>query len=153
MPPAKFVFDDPDRRGAAIDSLVSGGCIISGSMVKRSILFTNVRVHNHCRIEDSVVLPGCEIGPYAVVRNAILDKRCRIPEGMTIGVDPIADQQRFEVTEKGRVLVVPDMLEKILITGTRDAAVTTGQFVAPGVIAGSAVAAHRVDPAPANAEA
>jgi glucose-1-phosphate adenylyltransferase len=109
-PPAKFVFDDPDRRGAAVDSIVSGGCIVSGSTVKRSLLFTNVRVHNHCRVEDSVILPGCEIGPDAVIRNAILDKHCRIPEGMRIGVDPAEDAARFHVTEKGRVLVVPEML-------------------------------------------
>ena len=109
-PPAKFVFDDPDRRGAAIDSIVSGGCIISGSTVKRSLLFTNVRVHNHCRVEDSVILPGAEIGPDAIVRNAIIDKHCRIPEGMRIGVDIGEDQKRFHVTEKGRVLVVPEML-------------------------------------------
>jgi glucose-1-phosphate adenylyltransferase len=109
-PPAKFVFDDADRRGAAVDSIVSGGCIVSGAAVKRSLLFTNVRVHNHCRIEDSVVLPGCEIGPDAVVRNAILDKHCRVPEGMRIGVDFEDDSARFHVTEKGRVLVVPEML-------------------------------------------
>jgi glucose-1-phosphate adenylyltransferase len=110
IPPAKFVFDDPDRRGAAHDSIVSGGCIISGSTVKRSLLFTNVRVHNHSRIEDSVILPGCEIGPAAVVRNAVVDKHCRIPEGMQIGLDPEEDRERFHVTEKGRVLVVPEML-------------------------------------------
>ena len=109
-PPAKFVFDDPDRRGAAYDSIVSGGCIVSGSTVKRSLLFTDVRVHNHCRIEDSVILPGCEIGPGAVVRNAILDKHCRVPEGTAIGVDPDEDRARFHLTEKGRVLVVPEML-------------------------------------------
>ena len=110
IPPAKFVFDDPDRRGAAYDSIVSGGCIISGSEVKRSLLFTNVRVHNHSHIEDSVILPDCEIGPTAVVRNAIVDKHCRIPEGMRIGVDAEEDRRRFHVTEKGRVLVVPEML-------------------------------------------
>ncbi len=109
-PPAKFVFDDPDRRGAAVDSIVSGGCIVSGSTVKRSLLFTGVRVHNHCRIEDSVILGNCEIGPDAVVRNAIIDKDCRIPEGMRIGVDGEEDRRRFHVTEKGRVLVVPEML-------------------------------------------
>ena len=109
-PPAKFVFDDPDRRGSAIDSLVSGGCIISGSTVKRSILFTNVRVHNHCRIEDSVILPNTSIGPDAVIRNAIVDKRCVIPEGMRIGIDLEEDAKRFHVTPKGRVLVVPQML-------------------------------------------
>jgi glucose-1-phosphate adenylyltransferase len=109
-PPAKFVFDDADRRGAAIDSIVSGGCIVSGSTVRRSLLFTNVRVHSHCRVEDSVILPGCEIGPTAIVRNAIIDKRCRIPEGMEIGVNLDLDRERFHVTEKGRVLVVPEML-------------------------------------------
>ena len=109
-PPAKFVFDDPDRRGAAYDSIISGGCIISGSTVKRSLLFTNVRVHNHSRIEDSVILPNVEIGPTAVVRNAIVDKHCRIPEGMVIGLDPAEDARRFHLTEKGRVLVVPEML-------------------------------------------
>jgi glucose-1-phosphate adenylyltransferase len=112
-PPAKFVFDEADRRGAAIDSIVSGGCIVSGSTVKRSLLFTNVRVLDHCRIEDSVILPGCEIGPSAIVKNAILDKRCKIPDGMQIGIDREADAQRFHVTEKGRVLVVPEMLEAL----------------------------------------
>jgi glucose-1-phosphate adenylyltransferase len=110
IPPAKFVFDDPDRRGAAYDSIVSGGCIISGSTVRRSLLFTNVRVHNHSRIEDSVILPHAEIGPDAHVRNAIIDKHCRIPTGMRIGFDPVEDAKRFHVTEKGRVLVVPEML-------------------------------------------
>jgi glucose-1-phosphate adenylyltransferase len=109
-PPAKFVFDDPDRRGCAVDSIVSGGCIVSGSTVKRSLLFTNVRVHNHCRVEDSVILPGAENGPNAVVKNAIVDKHCRIPEGMRIGIDLKADAERFHVTEKGKVLVVPEML-------------------------------------------
>jgi glucose-1-phosphate adenylyltransferase len=109
-PPAKFVFDDPDRRGSAIDSIVSGGCIVSGSTVKRSILFTNVRVLDHCRIEDSVILPNTRIGPDAIIRNAIIDKRCIIPEGMRIGVDLEEDAKRFHVTPKGRVLVVPQML-------------------------------------------
>ena len=109
-PPAKFVFDEADRRGAAIDSIVSGGCIVSGSTVKRSLLFTNVRVHNHCRIEDSVILGSCQIGPDAVVRNAVIDKYCLIPQGMRIGVDIEEDRRRFHVTEKGRVLVVPEML-------------------------------------------
>jgi len=83
---------------------------VSGSTVKRSLLFTNVRVHNHCRVEDSVILPGAEIGPDAIVRNAVIDKHCRIPEGMRIGMDPKEDAARFHVTEKGRVLVVPEML-------------------------------------------
>ena len=110
MPPAKFVFDDDNCRGLAIDSIVSGGCIVSGSSVKRSILFSNVRVYNHSVIEDSVILPNAEIGPSAIVRNAIVDKHCKVPQGMTIGVDLDLDRRRFHVTEKGRVLVVPEML-------------------------------------------
>ncbi|HEX4331787.1 MAG TPA: glucose-1-phosphate adenylyltransferase [Usitatibacter sp.] len=110
IPPAKFVFDDDTMRGAAIDSIVSGGCIISGSTVRRSLLFTNVRVYNHSTVEDSVILPNVEIGPSAIVRNAVIDKHCKIPEGMQIGVDPAEDHRRFHVTPKGRILVVPEML-------------------------------------------
>ena len=110
IPPAKFVFDDDRCRGVAIDSIVSGGCIVSGSTVRRSLLFTNVRVHNHCLVEDSVILPNAEIGPSAIVKNCVIDKHCRIPEGMQIGVNLDHDRQRFHVTEKGRVLVVPEML-------------------------------------------
>jgi glucose-1-phosphate adenylyltransferase len=128
-PPAKFIFADEGRRGSAEDSLVSGGCIVSGSMVKRSILFTNVRVYNHCRIEDSVILPNAEIGPAAIIRNAVIDKRCRVPEGMVIGMDPEADRLRFHVTEKGRVLVVPQMLEQLATRG--GALVTPGGASAP----------------------
>jgi glucose-1-phosphate adenylyltransferase len=109
-PPAKFVFDDDSCRGMAVDSIISGGCIVSGSTVRRSLLFTNVRVHNHCTIEDSVVLPNAEIGPGAIVKNAVIDKHCRIPEGMRIGLDLEHDRKRFRVTDKGRVLVVPEML-------------------------------------------
>jgi glucose-1-phosphate adenylyltransferase len=110
IPPAKFVFDEDARRGYAIDSIVSGGCIVSGSVVKRSLLSNNVKLLDHCHIEDSVILPGAEIGPQAVVKNAVVDKRCRIPEGMMIGVNLDEDRRRFHVTEKGRVLVVPEML-------------------------------------------
>jgi glucose-1-phosphate adenylyltransferase len=110
LPPAKFVFDDDDRRGCALDSIISAGCIVSGSTVRRSLLSNNVRVYNYCEVEDSVILPNVEIGPCAIVRNAVIDKHCRIPERMEIGVDLEADQHRFHVTEKGRVLVVPEML-------------------------------------------
>ncbi len=110
IPPAKFVFDDDDCRGLAVDSIVSGGCIVSGSEVRRSLISTNVRVYNHSVIHDSVILPNAEIGPRAIVKNAIVDKYCRIPDGMRIGVDPAEDRRRFHVTERGRVLVVPEML-------------------------------------------
>jgi glucose-1-phosphate adenylyltransferase len=110
VPPAKFVFDDDERRGTAIDSLVSGGCIISGSVVRRSLLFSNVRVHDRCTIEDSVVLPGVEIGRNVVLKRAIVDKHCRLPEGLTVGVDHEADRRRFQVTGRGVTLIVPEML-------------------------------------------
>jgi glucose-1-phosphate adenylyltransferase len=110
LPPAKFVFDDDNRRGLAVDSLVSGGCIISGSSVIRSLLFSNVRVHSFSSVEDSVLLPNVEVRRNVVIRHAVVDKNCIIPEGMQIGVDREEDEKRFYVTEKGIVLVTPDML-------------------------------------------
>ena len=110
LPPAKFVFDQDDRRGMAVDSMVSGGCIMSGATVRRSLLFSNVRVETHARVEDSVVLPDVEIRPRAVVKRAILDRGCRIDEGMVIGLDHDEDRKRFTVTEHGVTLVTPDML-------------------------------------------
>jgi glucose-1-phosphate adenylyltransferase len=110
LPPAKFVFDDGDRRGTAIDSLISGGCIISGATVKRSLLFSSVGVHSWARVEDSVVLPGAIIGRRAVIKRCIIDKYCRIPEGMAIGVNPEEDRKRFHVSPKGITLVTAEML-------------------------------------------
>ena len=110
LPPAKFVFDEEGRRGVAVDSLVSGGCIISGSTVRRSLLFSNVRVHSYCLIEDSVVLGNVDVARNCVIRRAVIDKDCRLPDGMTIGVDVDADRKRFHVTDRGVTLVTPDML-------------------------------------------
>ena len=110
LPPAKFVFDDDDRRGLAIDSMVCGGCIISGSTVKRSLLFSNVRVHSYCTIEDSVILPDVEITRGVVLKHAIVDKYCKLPQGLAVGIDPAEDRKRFHVTEKGITLIVPEML-------------------------------------------
>lgn len=109
-PPAKFIFDDDDRRGMAVDSMVSGGCVVSGAQVKRSLLFSNVRVNSYAKLDQSVVLPHVEIGRHAQIRRAILDKHCKIPPGTVIGFDPIADQQRFCVSPQGVVLVTADML-------------------------------------------
>ena len=113
LPPAKFVFDDDDRRGQAIDSMVSGGCIISGSRVKNSLLFSSVRVHDYSVVEHSVVLPRVRIGEHCVVRRAIVDEGAVIPDGLQIGVDPVADAERFFVTERGVVLVTSAMLKNL----------------------------------------
>jgi glucose-1-phosphate adenylyltransferase len=110
LPPAKFVFDDDDRRGMAVDSMVSGGCIISGSRVRRSLLFSNVRVDSFSTVENSVVLPNTRINRHCRIKNAVLDKGCIIPEHTIIGENPEEDRKRFYVTENGVVLVTPDML-------------------------------------------
>ncbi|MCC7079089.1 MAG: glucose-1-phosphate adenylyltransferase [Burkholderiales bacterium] len=111
LPPAKFVFDDDDRRGVAIDSLVSGGDIISGATVRRSLLFSNVRVDDRAFIEDCVLLPDVTVGANAVLHKVVVDKRCAIPAGMQIGVDVHADRARdFYVTERGVTLVTADKL-------------------------------------------
>jgi glucose-1-phosphate adenylyltransferase len=110
LPPAKFVFDDEDRRGMAIDSLVSGGNIISGAAVRRSLLFSSVHVHSTAVVEDSVILPKVDIGEGAKLRRVVADKHCRIPPGMKIGFDPVEDAKTFHVTAKGITLVTPEML-------------------------------------------
>jgi glucose-1-phosphate adenylyltransferase len=109
-PPAKFVFDDDGRRGQAVDAMVADGCIVSGASVRRSVLFNGVRVHSYASVEDSVILPAVDIGRGAVLRRCIVDRRCVIPPGLQIGVDPDADRQRFHVTDKGVTLVTPEML-------------------------------------------
>ena len=108
--PAKFVFDDEGRRGYAVDSLIAGGCIVSGSIVKHSLLFPRVRVHSYCDIEDSVLFPSVEVGRNCKIRKALIDRRCKIPEGTVIGYDPVADRERFFISPKGVVLVTPEML-------------------------------------------
>jgi len=110
LPPAKFIFDTDDRRGAAVDSMVSGGCIISGSTVRNSLLFSSVRVHSFCSIEEAVILPNVEIGRGAVLHRVVVDKGTHIPPGLRIGVDHAEDRKRFHVTEKGVTLVTPEML-------------------------------------------
>ncbi|MBS4096104.1 MAG: glucose-1-phosphate adenylyltransferase [Sulfuricella sp.] len=110
LPPAKFIFDDADRRGAAIDSMVSGGCIISGATVRRSMLFSNVHVHSYAEVTDSVILPNVEVGRNAVLRKVVVDKGCKIPEGLVVGVDRQKDEERFYVSEKGVTLITPEML-------------------------------------------
>ena len=104
-PPAKFTFDDENRRGHAIDSIVSGGCILSGGMIRNSVLGRNVRVHSGAVVDESVILDNCDIGRRARIRRAILDKNVRIPEGATIGYDLEQDKRFHHVTENGIVVV------------------------------------------------
>ncbi|MEW5789351.1 MAG: glucose-1-phosphate adenylyltransferase [Pseudomonadota bacterium] len=110
LPPAKFVFDEDQRRGKAVDSMVSGGCIISGATVRKSVLFSNVRVKEGAYLEEAVVLPDVTVGEGAILKQVVIDKGCKIPPGMTIGVDRAADEKRFLVTGKGVTLVTPEML-------------------------------------------
>jgi glucose-1-phosphate adenylyltransferase len=110
LPPAKFVFNNEGRRGTATDSLVSGGCIISGSNINRSVLFSNVRVHSFSSIEDSVILPQVEIGRHVKLKRVVIDKGAVIPDDMKIGFDLELDRQRFHVSEKGITLVTAAML-------------------------------------------
>ncbi len=106
IPPAKFVFDDEDRRGMAVDSIVCAGVIVSGGVVRRSVLSTGCLVHTRALVEDSVLMDDVEIGREAVVHRAILDKNVRVPPGVRIGVDHEQDRARgFTVSEKGVVVV------------------------------------------------
>jgi glucose-1-phosphate adenylyltransferase len=113
QPPAKFVFNEDTRRGMAVDSMVSGGCIISGATVKESLLFTNVRVDAGSLIERSLLFPDVRIGQSCIVKNAIVDTAGEVPDGMRIGVDPAEDARRFYITEKGTVLATREMLAKL----------------------------------------
>jgi len=112
LPPAKFVHNQGDRRGHAIESVVSGGCIVSGA-VFRSVLFSAVRVHSFSSVNWAVLLPGVQIGRNARVTRVVLDRDCFIPDGMVIGEDPVADAARFYRTESGITLVTRDMLRKL----------------------------------------
>jgi glucose-1-phosphate adenylyltransferase len=107
-PPAKFVFADDDRCGRALDSIISSGCIISGSRIAGSVLCPNVRVHSFCQIEDSILMPGVRVGRHAQVRRAIIDRDVVIPRAALIGIDLEEDRRRHTVTEKGVVIVTKD---------------------------------------------
>jgi glucose-1-phosphate adenylyltransferase len=110
QPPAKFVLDEDGRRGMAINALVSGGSIISGAVVRESLLFSSVRVDEGSNLHRAVIMPGVHIGKGCTIRNAIIDEHCDIPDGTQIGVDIHADRERYDVTPKGVVLVTPEML-------------------------------------------
>jgi glucose-1-phosphate adenylyltransferase len=111
LPPAKFVFDEEDRRGMAVDALVASGCIVSGAQVRRSVLFSKVVVQDGSRVDDSLLLPNVRVGRGVRLARVIIDKHCRLPDGFHAGVDPAADAARgFHRTPGGVTVVTPEML-------------------------------------------
>lgn len=112
-PAAKFIFNDEGRRGMAVDSVVSAGCIVSGGSVENSVLFNNVRVNSYAEVKESVILPSCDIGRNCRLHKVILDMYCKLPADTIIGEDPELDAQRFYRNEDGIVLVTPEMIERL----------------------------------------
>ena len=112
-PPAKFVHDENGRRGEAISSLVSGGCIISGAFLRRTLLFTGVHVHSYAQVENALILPDADIGRGARLRNVIVEKGVRIPPGLVVGEDADDDARRFSRSEKGVCLITPSMINRL----------------------------------------
>ena len=113
MPPAKFVHDIDGRRGQAIGSLVSGGCIISGASVRQSLLFTGVHVHSYARVEGAVLLPYVSVARSARLRNVVVDRGVVIPPGLVVGEDPALDARRFRRTDRGICLLTQPMLDRL----------------------------------------
>jgi glucose-1-phosphate adenylyltransferase len=116
QPPAKFVLDGEGRRGMAVNSMVAGGCIISGAHVTQSLLSSDVRIEEGSTVDSSVLLPHVSVGRRAVIKRCILDENCVIPDEMQIGIDPAEDKRRFYVTKGGVVLVTQDMLRALTVT-------------------------------------
>ncbi len=110
MPPAKFAFDDDNRRGMAVDSMISGGCLITGATIRHSVLFSNVRVHSYSTVTDAVVLPDVEINQHCRIKRCVIDKGTILPEGTVIGENLEEDAKRFYISENGIVLVTPEMM-------------------------------------------
>ncbi len=112
-PPAKFVHDVDGRRGLAIQSLLSGGCIVSGASLSRSLVFTGVRVHSYSTIHEAVILPYAQIGRHARLYKTVIDSEVQIPDGLVVGEDPELDAKRFRRTESGVTLITGPMIEKL----------------------------------------
>ena len=112
-PPAKFVHDEDGRRGMAVSSVISGGCIISGARVKRSLLSTGVRINSYCDVENAVILPYVEIGRSTRLRNVVIDRGVKVPDGLVVGEDPVGDALRFRRTEKGICLITQNMIDSL----------------------------------------
>ncbi|MGY3586753.1 glucose-1-phosphate adenylyltransferase [Bradyrhizobium sp. USDA 4350] len=112
-PPAKFVHDEDGRRGQAVTSLVSGACIISGAALRRSLLFTGVHVNSYANVENAVIMPYVNVGRGARLRNVVIDRGVRIPEGLVVGEDPEFDGKRFRTTENGITLITQTMIDRL----------------------------------------
>ena len=112
-PPAKFVHDVDGRRGLAVSSLLSGGCIVSGASLSRSLIFTGVRVHSYTTVHEAVVLPYVTIGRNVRLAKAVIDSEVRIPDGLVVGEDPELDAKRFRRTEDGVTLITQPMIDKL----------------------------------------
>jgi len=112
-PPAKFVHDEEGRRGEAVTSLVSGGCIVSGASLRRSLLFTGVHLHSHAQVEGAVILPYVDVARHARLRNVVVDRGVRIPEGLVVGEDREFDAKRFRTTENGISLITQPMIDRL----------------------------------------
>jgi glucose-1-phosphate adenylyltransferase len=112
-PPAKFIHDEDGRRGSAISSMVSGGCIVSGANVFQSLLFTGVHCHSYSQLENVVALPFCTINRHVRLTKVVLDRGVKIPSGLVVGEDPEEDARRFRVTESGIVLVTQAMIDAL----------------------------------------
>ncbi|HZF85321.1 MAG TPA: glucose-1-phosphate adenylyltransferase [Burkholderiaceae bacterium] len=130
LPPAKFVPDRNGNPGQAVNIIVSGGCIVSGSGVRQSVLFSGVRVHSFCDIQEAVILPDVTIGRSARLRKVVIDRGCVIPDGMVVGEDPEADAARFERTDSGVVLITREMLRKLAASAPPKAPAAPPQIAA-----------------------
>ena len=113
LPPAKFIPDADGKPGLTVNTLVSGGCIVSGSHVVNSVLFSNVRIESFCHVDSAVILPGVRIARHCRLRNVVLDRGCKLPEGLVVGEDAALDAQRFERTPGGVVLITREMLARL----------------------------------------
>jgi len=112
-PPAKFVHDEDGRRGSGVASLVSGGCIVSGASVHRSLLFTGVHVHSYTSVTHSVLLPYVDVGRHCRLANVVVDSGVRIPPGLVVGEDPELDARRFRRTDRGICLITQPMIDRL----------------------------------------
>jgi glucose-1-phosphate adenylyltransferase len=111
-PPAKFIHDEEGRRGSAVSSMVSGGCIVSGTEVRNSLLFTQVHTNSYAVLDHAVVLPYVTVNRHARLRRVVIDRGVVIPEGLIVGEDPVEDAKWFSVSEKGITLITQEMLDR-----------------------------------------